>query len=47
MNTLLKNLFILTFFVLTLNASNIAIVDEQRVLSEYVAFNQAREKVLA
>ena len=47
MNTLLKNLFILTFFVLTVNASSIAIVDEQRVLSEYVAFNQAREKVLA
>ena len=47
MNTLLKNLLILTFTVLTINASSIATVDEQKVLSEYVAFNQAREKVLA
>lgn len=47
MNTLLKNLLILTFSVLTINANSIATVDEQRVLSEYVAFNQAREKVLA
>jgi Skp family chaperone for outer membrane proteins len=47
MNKLLKNLLILTFSVLTINANSIAVVDEQRVLSEYVAFNQAREKVLA
>lgn len=47
MNTLLKNLLILTFTVLTINAGSIATVDEQKVLSEYVAFNQAREKVLA
>ena len=47
MNTLLKNLLILTFGVLTVNAGSIATVDEQKVLSEYVAFNQAREKVLA
>ena len=47
MNTLLKNLLILTFGVLTVNANSIAIVDEQKVLSEYVAFNQAREKVIA
>ena len=47
MNTLLKNLLILTFCVLTVNAGSIAIVDEQKVLSEYVAFNQAREKVIA
>ena len=47
MNTLLKNLLILTFSVLTINAGSIATVDEQKVLSEYVAFNQAREKVLA
>ena len=47
MNTLLKNLLILIFSVLTLNAGSIATVDEQKVLSEYVAFNQAREKVLA
>lgn len=47
MNTLLKNLLILTFCVLSLNAGSIATVDEQKVLSEYVAFNQAREKVLA
>ena len=47
MNTLLKNLLILTFSVLTINAGTIATVDEQKVLSEYVAFNQAREKVLA
>ncbi|MDA0848454.1 MAG: OmpH family outer membrane protein [Verrucomicrobia bacterium] len=47
MNKLLKNLLILIFSVLTINANSIAVVDEQRVLSEYVAFNQAREKVLA
>ena len=47
MNTLLKILLIITFSVLTVNASSIATVDEQRVLSEYVAFNQAREKVLS
>ena len=47
MNKLLKNLFLLIFCVLTAKANSIAIVDEQRVLSEYVAFNQAREKVLA
>ena len=47
MNTLLKNLLILTFGVLTVNAGSIATVDEQKVLSEYIAFNQAREKVLA
>ena len=47
MNTLLKNLLILTFGVLTVNAASIATVDEQKVLSEYIAFNQAREKVLA
>ena len=47
MNTLLKNLLILTFGVLTVNAGSIATVDEQKVVSEYVAFNQAREKVLA
>ena len=47
MNTLLKNLFILTLSVLSIHASSIAVVDEQRVLSEYVDFNQAREKVLA
>lgn len=47
MNSLLKNLLIVTFSVLTINAGSIATVDEQRVLSEYVAFNQAREKVLA
>ena len=47
MNTLLKNLITLTFCVLTVNAASIATVDEQKVLSEYVAFNQAREKVLA
>ena len=47
MNTLLKNLLILTFGVLTVNAGSIATVDEQKVLSEYVAFNQAREKVLS
>ena len=47
MNTLIKNLLILTFLVSTVNASSIATVDEQKVLSEYIAFNQAREKVLA
>ena len=47
MNILLKNLFILTLSVLSIHASSIAVVDEQRVLSEYVEFNQAREKVLA
>lgn len=47
MKTLLKNLFILSFSIITLNASTIATVDEQRVLSEYIAFNEAREKVLA
>ena len=47
MNTLLKNLLILIFCVLTVNAGSIATVDEQKVLSEYIAFNQAREKVLA
>lgn len=47
MNKLLKNLLILIFSVITINANSIAVVDEQRVLSEYVAFNQAREKVLA
>ena len=44
---ILTNLLILIFSVLTINANSIAVVDEQRVLSEYVAFNQAREKVLA
>ena len=47
MNTLLKNLIILIFGALSLNASSIATVDEQKVLSEYIAFNQAREQVLA
>ena len=47
MNTLLKNLIILTFGVLAVNASTIAIVDEQKVLSEYVAYNQAYERVLS
>ena len=47
MNLLLKNLLIFIFPVLAIYASSIAVVDEQKVLSEYVAFNQAREKVLA
>lgn len=47
MNTLLKNLIILIFSALTIYANSIATVDEQRVLAEYVEFNQAREKVLA
>ena len=47
MKKLLKNLFILTFSILTVNAGTIATVDEQRVLAEYIDFNQAREKVLA
>ena len=47
MKKILTNLLILIFSVLTINANSIAVVDEQRVLSEYVAFNQAREKVLA
>ena len=47
MKTLIQNLSILIFATLTLNAGSIATVDEQKVLSEYVAFNQAREKVLA
>ena len=47
MNILIKNLLIITFCTLTANAATIATVDEQKVLSEYVAFNQAREKVLS
>ena len=47
MNTLLKNLITFLFLVLIANADSIATVDEQRVLSEYVAFNQAREKVIS
>lgn len=47
MKTLLKNSLIFIFSLLTINADSIAVVDEQKVLSEYVAFNQAREKVLA
>ena len=47
MKKLLKNILVLSFSILTVNASSIATVDEQKVLSEYVAFNQAREKVLA
>ena len=47
MKKLLKNILVLSFSILTVNAGSIATVDEQKVLSEYVAFNQAREKVLA
>lgn len=47
MNKLLKILITLSCGFLSLNAGSIATVDVQKILSEYVDFNQAVEKVRA
>lgn len=47
MNKLLKILITLSFGFLSVNAGSIATVDVQKVLSEYIEFNQAVEKVRA
>lgn len=47
MNKLLKILITLSCGLLSVNAGSIATVDVQKVLSEYVEFNQAVEKVRA